>query len=425
MSPSIETSTLRTLVWRVVPLLAAGAVLQGFSQLNVGFAGLQMTRALGLSGAEFGFGAGIFFLSYIVLGIPANIAMLKVGARRWIALAMGSWGLLSLALAFVTSPWQFYLARLLLGAAEAGFIPGILYLSNAWFPERHRGRVLSLLMVCNPVSAVLGGPICGALLDTGGAAGLAGWQWIFIVAGLPALLMVPLVLWLLPDDPTQARWLTAEQRAWLAAAIAPPAAAQAQQGSVLAALVDRRVITFCLIFFGVAFLPFGLIFFLPKIIEAFGVSAAAAAWLSATPFASGALLMLVWGHSSDRSGERLHHALVALGLALAGCVLYLLSPGPLLGLAGLCLTFGGVFAFLPIFWTLPGRLLAGATAANGLGVINSMGSIAGIVAPTLMGALKDATGGYQAGLTVSMVTASAAGMLLFVFGRRVGLHRPC
>ncbi|MFN8644315.1 MAG: MFS transporter [Candidatus Binatia bacterium] len=421
---TIESTTMRKLGAHVVPMLAVGAVLQAFSQLNVAFAGLEMTRALGFSNAQFGFGSGIFFLSYLVLGIPANALLLRVGARLWIALAMLAWGLLSAALAFISTPGQFYVLRLLVGAAEAGFIPGILYIAGAWFPEAWRGRVLSLLMVCNPIAAMIGGPASGALLRMGGFMGLAGWQWVFLAGGLAAVLLAPVALQLLPHSPERAAWLSGEEKAWLAARLASEhAVAPAPGGFTLRALVDTRVVALALVFLGVSALPFGLIFFLPKIIEAFGVSAAAASMLSATPFATGAVLMLLWGRSSDRRGERLYHALAGLLLALAGCVLYLVASGPVPALAGLCLTFGGTFAFLPIFWTLPSRLLNGPVAATGIAVINGMGGVSGIVAPTLMGVLRDATGHYEPGLACVMLTAIASGLLLWVYGRRHGLDR--
>ncbi|CAB3807032.1 MFS transporter [Paraburkholderia fynbosensis] len=420
---TIEDSTMRKLMRRVVPVLGIGAVFQAFSQLNVAFAGVEMTRDLGLTNTQFGFGSGIFFLSYLLLGVPANIMLLKVGAKRWIALAMFAWGLLCASLALTRGPTSFYVLRLLLGAAEAGFIPGILYIAGNWFPEQYRGRVLSLLLVCNPISATLGGQISGWLLEMNGVLGLAGWQWVFIVEGLPASVLALFVIWVLPARIEEAPWLTNDERDWLAAKLESEHGAQSEVTFSMAALVDPRVIVFALIFFGASCLPFGLIFFLPKIIQTFGVSGPVASMLASAPFATGGVLMLLWGRSSDRTGERLYHALAALGVALLGSALYLVTSNAVSGLIGLCLTLGGIFAFLPIFWTLPNRMLSGAIAAMGIAVINGMGGVAGIMAPTLMGWLKDITGHYESGLLCVVLTATAAGVLLYLYGRHHGLHK--
>lgn len=425
--PPVERRAMRTLMLRVVPLLAIGAVFQGFSQTNVSFAGLQMTRDLGFTETQFGFGSGIFFLSYLLLGIPSNLFLIRFGAQRWIAFAMLSWGLLSACLALSSSPGSFYALRLALGAAEAGFIPGILYIAGSWFPDRYRGRVLSLLLVCNPIAIMIGGPLSGFLLSLDGWGGLAGWQWVFILEGLPASLLAFWVLFMLPPRVDAARWLAADERAWLVATLARERSESADPDRFTpAALVDPRVILFALVFLGTSMLPFGLIFFIPKIIEAFGATQVEAAALSALPFATGAVLMLAWGHRSDRTGERLYHALAALAFAIAGCALYLLigASSAIAGMVGLCMTFGGMFAFLTIFWTMPNRMLKGAVAATGIAIINGMGGVSGIIAPTITGWLKDTTGRYESGTMLAICTASAAGLLLWWFGRRWGLSRP-
>lgn len=423
-SNNLERTTVRKLMGHVVPLLAIGAVLQAFSQLNVAFAGLQMTKELGFSSAQFGFGSGIFFLSYLILGVPANLLLLKFGARRWIAFAMFCWGIFSAALALTETPMQFYVLRFLVGAAEAGFIPGMIYIAGKWFPEEYRGRVMSLLLMCNPIAAALAGPVSGLLLKMNGVAGLAGWQWIFIVEGLPASFLAFWVLKSLPSRAEDSTWLAPQERAWLVQHLHQErAGSHDPERFTASALIDSRVLALSVIFLGASSLPFGLIFFIPKIIESFGASAFQSSMLSALPFAAGAALMIWWGQRSDRRGERLYHALAGVAVALAGCVVYLVSSAPVAALLGLCMTFGGMYAFLPVFWTIPPRLLTGAVAATGIGVINGMGGVAGIVAPTVMGVFKDVTGTYETGLVGIMCAATLSSVVLLVYGRRRGLHR--
>ncbi|MGF6873576.1 MFS transporter [Paraburkholderia sp. MM5477-R1] len=415
---TIESRTIRKLMWWVVPILALGSVLQAFSQMNVAYAGLEMTRELKFTGAQFGFGSGIFFLTYMLMGAPSNLALVKLGARFWIALTMFIWGVLGASLALVKTPGTFYVIRLAMGAAEAGFAPTVVFIAGTWFPEKYRGRVLSLLLVTHPLAALIAAQISAFLLHMHGLLGLTGWQNIFVFEALPSCLLAMVVLFALPARVEESRWLSPEEQRWIRRQLDEEnnqrqPRIQTQRRSWM----SPRIALFTAVYFGVSCLPFGLIFFLPKIIQGFGLSGTVAAMLAGVPFAVGAIFMLLWGYSSDKSGERLFHAVTAVFVALIGCACYLTSHHPVAGLLGLSLTFGGVYAFSPVFWAIPTQMLSGTEAAAGLGIINGVGSISGILAPTLMGTVKDWTGSYTVGLLIIMSVAFLSSILLLFCGK--------
>jgi MFS family permease len=428
-----ENTTIRKLLWRLVPLLGIACFLQGLDQVNISFAGLQMREDLGFSATVFGLGSGLFFITYTLFGIPSNLLLVKYGSRRWLALLLCLFGPITAATALVRGPHSFYLLRLLLGAAEAGFVPGVIYAVGQWFPEAYRGRVLAWLLACIPIAASLGGPLSGWLLDMNGIWGLKGWQWLFIIEGLPVVLLAWIFLRLVPEHSTQAPWLSEPERDWLARTLKDEHAVTERRaagrggdpgGSPLAFLADRTVLGLAAVFICGCFLPFAVIFFIPQIINEFGVSKFDAAVLSSLPAACGVVSMILWTQHSDHHQERVFHAIAAQTISVLGAVVVITTASVALRMVGLCLVMTGVYAFLPVYWTFPNALLPARTAAGGIAFINGLGGVAGFLAPYLMGALRDQTGTYNLGVIGSAtLSGSAALMLLFFRARMVALRR--
>lgn len=412
-----QDNTVRRLLWHLVPLLGGASLLQGLDQLNISFAGLPMRSALGFSASVFGLGSGMFFVTYTLFGIPSNLLLLRFGVRRWIAFLLCAFGPITAATALTRGPASFYLFRLLLGVAEGGFTPAVIYAARVWFPETHCARVLAWLLACIPIAGSLGAPISAWILTMSGVAGLQGWQWLFIVEGLPALFLAWLVFILLPDNPAQARWLTPPERKWLSSTLRPERAVthkSSARGS-LAFLTDPKVLCLAAIYFCCALLPFAVLFFLPQIIHGFGLSQLASEALSALPTACGAIGMILWTRHSDRSGERVLHVVGALLVSLLGAILVVSIADTTLRMVGLCLVLGGVYAFLPLFWTFPSALLSEASAAGGIALINAVGGLAGLAGPTAMGLLRDRTGSYALGLILAALLSTGAAFLLVLF----------
>lgn len=397
----LERSTLRRIAWRLLPLLTLGYLVSFIDRANVGFAALQMNRDVGLSAAAFGFGSGLFFLSYALLEVPSNLLMQRYGARRWLARIMISWGLLSAATALTRGPLSFYALRLLLGAAEAGFFPGVVLYLTYWFPNAWRARIVALFMIAIPLSSMLGSPLSAALLGTEGLLGLHGWQWLFIAEALPAILLGLFALAWLQDGPAQARWLSGAQRDWLRARLEQEAAAR---GALVGAtpvrllLRDRRVLIAGLLCAGSNAVSQSLSIWQPQIIKSFGISASQTGWVNAIPFALATGLMIWWGRRSDRLNERLWHTAVPLtlvGAALLG-TLAVSALWPTVAL--LSVVFVSTYAFKGPFWAMSTQWLSAPSAAGGLALINSAGSFATFAGSWLLGLIKDRTGSFPLGL---------------------------
>ena len=403
---------------RLVPFLALCYMVNFLDRVNVGFAALSMNEDLGFTPAVFGTGAGIFFASYILFEVPSNLAMHRFGARIWIARIMISWGLVSMAMALVSGTTSFYLLRLLLGVAEAGFFPGIVLYLTYWFPSRERARVVALFMAAIPLATVFGGPLSGALLELDGVLGLKGWQWMFLIEGVPAVLLGFVTLKFLDDRPEHAKWLTADERTALAAQLATEAEATRVTGyhQLSHAFTRPRVLMLGIIYFCLCAGLYGIAFWMPQVIQTFGFSPLKIGFLTAIPYVFAAILMVLWGRRSDRTGERIWH--VALPLALAGLAfVWSAVSGPLLPtMLALTLVTVGIYAALGAFWSLPTAILTGMGAAAGIALVNSIGNLGGLLAPAIVGYLREATGDFTAALFFLAGSLVLGAALTLLFG---------
>ncbi len=418
---TVEGRTIRKVMWRLMPFLVVCYFVAYLDRVNVGFASLQMNQALGLSEAAFGFGAGLFFIAYFLLEVPSNLALDRFGARLWIARIMLSWGIVSGMFAFIgriagftglSNATVFYSLRFLLGIAEAGFFPGIIFYLTLWFPSVYRARVVALFMLAIPFSSIIGAPISGALLNLTGA-GLAGWQWLFILEAVPSMLMAVLVVFYLTDRPAQARWLAADERGWLEMRLESEARtkAQAEHFGILKALSDPRVLACAFVYFCLNAASYGVAFFLPTIVKGFGFSNVQTGLLAALPFVFGAVGMVLLGRNSDRTLMRREHVCFAMVLAAAGVVGAAQVSSPVMVLGLLCLSQIGVSATPPLLWPIPSAFLTGTSAAAGIAAINALGNLSGFAGPFLMGYLRDATGNFTAGLLVLGGCALVGGLV--------------
>jgi MFS family permease len=404
--------------WRFLPILTLAYILNYLDRTSVGIAALTMNRDLGLTAYEFGWGAGLLFASYSIFEIPSNLILYRFGARRWIARIMITWGMVAAANAFVVGPASFYIVRLLLGAAEAGFFPGITFFLAAWFPSQYRAQVLAWFLVAIPVSSVLGGPISSLLLQMDGLAGLAGWQWMFIVEGLPATIVGFFVLRLLSDRPDEAEWLCVEERAAMTAMLAEEQRDRARH-SMLLAIKDVRVIILTAIQFGYTLGSYGIGVWLPQILKTHGLSNLAVGFVSAIPYLFASVAMLIWAAHVDRTGRKILNLTLGFLLATIGLVLSVgwtdLAPA----LIGLTVALVGVTSARAIFWTLPTSFLTGRGAAGGLAFITTIGSLGGFFGPFMIGWIKDSTGSFILGLLamaaiLALTTALSATLRMVV-----------
>jgi D-galactonate transporter len=414
----IEKRTIAKVSRRLVPFLMLCYFVAYLDRVNVGFAALTMNKALGISATAYGFGAGIFFFSYFIFEVPSNLALERFGARVWIARIMLSWGILSGAMALVTGEYSFYLVRVLLGAAEAGFFPGIIFYLTLWFPGTYRARIIGWFMAAIPLSSVLGFPVSGIILNLDGGWGLAGWQWLFIIEAAPALILAGVVFFYLTDRPADARWLEPDERAWLARRLS----AEAQQKedvhglNVRQALTNPKVLALSLVYFGAVATNYGIAFWLPQIVKGFGLTNVQTGFVSAIPYIVGTVGMVLWSRRSDEKLERKLHAAVPFLIAAVGIAGSTLVDNPVLKMAALSFGAFGVFAVLPVFWTFPTAFLSGAAAAAGIAVINSVGNLAGFFGPFIMGWLKDFTGNFASGLW-AIAACALMGMVIVLLLR--------
>ena len=411
-----EKITYAKLSWRLLPLLFAGYIVAYLDRVNVGFAKLQMASDLQLSDTVFGLGSGIFFIGYFLFEIPSNLVLHRVGARLWIARIMISWGLVSAAMIFVSSPGGFYFMRFLLGAAEAGFFPGIVLYLTYWFPARQRAAMMALFMAAVPLSGVVGGPFSGWIMQSmPGVLHLAGWQWMFLGEALPSIMVGLCVILFLKDRIADAPWLSEQEKTWLAARIAEEDQAKPQP-ALGALFAHPRVWLMALIYFCLVMGLYGVGFWLPTLIKASGIKGTLEiGLLSAVPYLVAAIVMIPAGKSADRRGERRWHVAIpafagALGLVLS--TFYAASPWP--ALAALTLATAGIITSLPLFWSLPTAILGGTAAAAGIAFINSLGNLAGFVAPYLIGWLKDMTQSTNDGMLALALSLLLGGLLTLI-----------
>ncbi|MEP6916913.1 MAG: MFS transporter [Acidobacteriota bacterium] len=410
---ALEARTIAKVTRRLVPFLITCYFVAFLDRVNVGFAALTMNHDLGLSASQYGFGAGVFFLTYFFFEVPSNLLLERFGARKWIARIMFTWGLLSGAMAFVVGANSFYALRALLGIAEAGFFPGIIFFLTLWFPAVYRARIIGYFMAAIPLSTVLGGPVSGLLLGLDGFMGLRGWQWMFITESVPSLVMSVVVFFYLTDRPVEATWLQPDERAWLVGRLEQERTQKqtVHNYSVAQALMNPKVLALSVVYFGAVATNYGLSFFLPQIVKAFGLTNVQTGFVTALPYVVGLVSIVMWGRRSDRKRERRYHTAFPMFIAAAGLAAAAVIDNPAMKMAALMVAGFGIFGNLPVFWTLPTAFLSGPAAAGGIALVNSIGNLAGFAGPYVMGWLKDATGTYEAGL-LSLAAAGITSMII-------------
>src|SRR5258708_3352566 len=413
-SELVLQSATRKAALRFVPLLTIAYLFNYLDRTSLGFAALTMNKDLGLSPGQFGLAAGIFFLGYSLFEVPSNLMLYRFGARRWLARIMISWGIVSAATIFVVGPNSFYALRLLLGIAEAGFFPGVTFFLAAWFPAQYRTRMLAWFLIGIPLSSLIGGPICGLLLQMEGIWGLAGWQWLFIGVSLPCIPLGVVTLWLLADRPATAAWLSRAERDVLDHVLSSEVR-ERPHASLLAALIDTRVLILAAIQFGFTLASYGIGIFLPLILKEYHLSTWAIGWIAAIPYLFASAGMILWALYVDRRGRRVVNLAITCFLGGAGLVAPILSGSLTVALIGFSAALVAVTASRAISCTLPTRFLTGVAAAGGLAFINSIGTVGGFVGPSMMGWLKEFSGSYVVGLTAVaaiMIAATVASMSL-------------
>src|SRR5580700_6169778 len=410
---------MRRVALRILPFLMVCYFVSFLDRVNVGFAALQMVQELRLSASVFGFGSGIFFISYFFCEVPSNLLLQKVGARLWIARIMITWGVLAAGMALVKGPHSFYTMRLLLGAAEAGFFPGVILYLSYWFPAAYRARIIALFTVAIPVSSFLGSPISAALLGTDGWLGLHGWQWMFILEAVPAVILGFACLVVLSDRPADAKWLGSDERSWLLSALDAERhdARLAGDLSLWQVLWNKRVLALSLVLAGSTAVSSGLQLWQPQIINSYGLTNLQTGLLNSIPFALASVIMVWWGRRSDQSGERIWHASLPLMLTAFSLAAVLLFDSLFSTIVILCLAVIGIYAGKGPVWAVSTEFLSTSTAAAGLAQINALSNLAGFATIYLVGFIKDATGRFSLALLPLVALAAAAALTMLLIGR--------
>jgi ACS family tartrate transporter-like MFS transporter len=414
---AIETAVLSRLTWRLLPFLFLLYIVAYLDRINVGFAALQMQEQLKFSDRMYGLGAGMFFAGYFLFQVPSNLVLHRVGARRWIAVLMIVWGVISSSMAAVETPRGFYILRFLLGSAEAGFFPGMILYLKSWFPETARARAVALFMTAGPLSGVLGGPLSGALLGLHHRGGLAGWQWLFLLEGLPAIVLGAVVYFQLVDRPSEATWLRDEQRAWLIRTLeseksAVPAAGSTDTLAVFftAVVLNARIWLLAFIYFGLNTCSYGISLWLPTLIHSWSTAGSFfIGMVSAIPYLAAAVAMVLIGQHSDRTGERRWH--VALCAFSGATALFVAAyAGSLaVSVAAISVVMLSVSSMVGPFWALPAKFLQGTAAAAGIALINSIGNLGGFFGPAVIGSVRTSTGSFRGGFLIAGATLALCG----------------
>jgi len=414
----IERETIARVRRRLIPLLFICYYAAYLDRVNVGFGALQMNKALGFSATVFGFGSGIFFVGYFLFEVPSNLLLAKVGARRWIARILLTWGIISALNAFVWSSTSFYSVRFLLGLAEAGYYPGIILFLTWWFPARYRARMIAQFMTAIPVAVVTGSIVSGYLLQLDGVLGLQGWQWLFIIEALPAVILSVVVYYYLTDGPEDAHWLLPAQREWLSRRLA---AERSNRESIRSyglaeTLRNGRVWALSLIYFGQNVTGYGLVLFLPQAVKRFGLSNVQTGFVTALPYLFGIVALVIWGIYSDRTGKR-------SGLCATACLVYagalmlcLVLDNPVYMMIAIIAAQCASAGIAPNFWALPTAMLTGSAAAGGIALINAVGNLGGFLGPYAMGAIQDATGSFPLGLMAIATGSIVSGVVVLALG---------
>jgi len=403
VASDLEHTTLRAVRWRLLPFLFLLYVVAWIDRSNIGFAALQMNQDLRLSPAAYGFGAGVLSLGYALCEVPSTLVLYRVGARRWIARIMITWGILSAATMFVRVPSSLYALRFLLGVAEAGFFPGMIFYLSSWFPTAERARTLSWFLAAIPLSSAVGGPSAGALLGLDGHLGLRGWQWLFLAEGLPAIALGIVVLMYLPDRPSDARWLSPEASHWLETRLArEQAECRARHRlSLRNALAHPAVWQLGMVYFAGSAAAYGLTFWIPQMLKGLsGLSDVMIGVVAALPYLAGTVATLLVGSHSDKTGERCLHTSACHVVGAVGLIASALAKSPTLAIFALTIAAVGTFGRNAPFWAIPSAFLAGDAAAGGIALINTLGALGGFSGPYIIGVVKGVTGSVSGGFVV-------------------------
>jgi len=406
--------------WRLIPLMLALYFVNYLDRVNVAFASLTMVRDLNFSASEYGFGAGILFVGYFAFHVPANLILERIGARRWMFLILLAWGTLSAVTALVQGPISFFIVRFILGAAEAGLYPGLIFYLTLWFPPAYRARYVANFMIGLPLAFVIGSPVSGLLLELDGLGGLHGWQWMFILEGLPACVLAFAVLRMLPDGPAQAPWLSQDEKQFIATRLA--AQEPTEHPQLWQALSDKRVILLGLIYLADQSAASGSRFWMPQIVQGMGFSNFVTSLIVALPFLLAMGVMFAWGKSSDVKGERVWHVAIPLLLTGAGFVVAMATSSNLVALLALSVSMIAPLMFLGPFWGLNSSFLGGRAAAGAIALVSAVGSLGGFVGPNVVGVLKDATGSYVPGMLALALALAVSAAAVFMLGRAIRMR---
>jgi MFS family permease len=420
---AFEERTIRAVRNRCIPLLTLGFVISYLDRVNIGVAALTLNKDIGLDPISFGWGAGLVSIGYAVFELPSNLALERFGARRWMARIMITWGLVGCATALIRGPLSFYVARFTLGAVEAGFFPGVILYLTYWFPRAWRARYAGLFALAIPFSSVIGSPLSAMILGMNGFLGLKGWQWIYILEASPAILMGVLAFLLLSDRPAQATWLEPRQRQWLEATLEAERRAHPRQGHTpaLAMLWDRRVLVLSLIFFLTGVPSYGLSYWIPQVVKSFGVTTIATGFISALPFVAGSVALIVWGAYSDRRRERVWNTAIPAFLAFLGLAAAAYVSSPVVSLLFICVASAGIFGLKAPWLAMVSESFSESTAAAGIALVSTLGSLSGFFAPWLVGEIMARMDhNFRIALVALGVNALLGAVLVVVWGATGG-----
>jgi ACS family tartrate transporter-like MFS transporter len=408
-------------MWRLMPFLFLLYIVAYLDRINVSFAILQMHGQLGLSDRVYGRASGMFFAGYFFFQLPSNFVLEKVGVRRWISLLMITWGVISCLMIFIRGPVSFYGMRFLLGAAEAGFFPGIVLHMKRWFPASARARAVAWFMTANPIAGIIGSPVSGALLGLNGK-GLSGWQWMFLIEGVPAIVLGATVLRTLADRPSQAGWLSGEEKAWLLAKLSEEQQAEVSGGKRFwAALTSWRILLLSIVYFGVSTTMYGVTLWLPSVIT--NLSGLGYFWtgvVAVIPFAVATAAMVLVGNHSDRTRERRWHTAIPAFVGAAGLIIAGYGKSPVMVIAGIGLGLVGAESMVGPFWAMATSQMAGFSAAAGIAVVNSLANLGGYFGPDIIGFFRTVNGGFRGGLLAIAATVALSGLVALIVGHPVG-----
>jgi ACS family tartrate transporter-like MFS transporter len=418
---ALEKATMRRVSWRLMPFLILAYLLCYIDRVNVGFASLQMNKVVGIDPKTYGLGAGIFFIGYFLLEVPSNLGLERFGARTWIARIMLTWGLVSAAFALIGGPISFLVLRFMLGAAEAGFFPGVILYLTYWFPAVYRAKIVGIFMVAIPVAGLIGSPISGAVLGMDGVLGLGGWQWIFLLEAAPTLLLgVAAFVWL-TDRPEHAPWLQPQQQQWLLARLAAENRRASKVGhqSVWKVIGNKYVLIMALVYAGAAGASTALALWLPQLVKSFGMTNFQTGLVNAIPFGIAAVWMILWGRNSDRTGERVwHNALPLMWMVAAMVLTFLFIKNIWVIIPLMTLIAAGTYASKGPFWALASEWLGASTAAAGLAQINALGNLSGFFFNYMIGWIKDETGSFPLAMMPIAAVATIGTICVLIIGRR-------